>query len=231
MATFLLLHGAYHRGAHFDPLAAALRERGHDAVAPDLPATDRSAGAARCAQAAASAVPGGASDVIVVGHSMGGLTAPVVATVIPVRRVVYLAALIPQPGRSFDDVSWHDARINAPYAAQTHPMASEDGSASVPLARATEVFFHDCGWEQARWAWSLMRPQQWRILQEPCPLDRMPPVENAFIACRQDRVVNPDWVQAVARERFAQDAIAIDGGHSPFIARPEELAEILHGLA
>lgn len=233
MATFLLIHGAYHQGAHFDLLTSALRERGHDAVAPDLPATDRHAGAAQYARHAAAAVahtPGGASDVVVVGHSMGGLTAPVVATLIPVRRIVYLAAFVPQPGRSFDDVSWHDTRINAPHAAQTYPLASDDGSASVPLARATEVFFHDCWWERARWAWALLRPQQWRVLQEPCPLDQMPEVESAFIACRSDRVVNPAWVQAVARERFQQTAIMIDGGHSPFISRPAELAGILTGL-
>lgn len=229
MTTFALIHGAYHRGAHFALLAAALRERGHEAVAPDLPTTDRDAGAEAYARVVAGAL-GDAGDVIVVGHSMGGLTAPVVASLRPVRRIVYLAALVPEPGRSFDDVSWSDGRVAAPYVAQTHPLASEDGSASVPEARAAEVFFHDCHWERQRWAWSLLRPQQWRVLQEPCPLSQMPEAESVFIACRDDRVVNPEWVHAIARERFGVVAMTIAGGHSPMVAAPEGLADVLSGL-
>ena len=234
MATFALVHGAYHRGAHFDLLAAALRTGGHRVVAPDLPATDRHAGAAACARVVADATReaiGDADDVVVVGHSMGGLTAPVVATLRPVRGIVYLAALIPEPGRSFDDVSWHESQIPAPYEAQTHPLAAEDGSARVTAARAAEVFFHDCPWERQRWATSLMRPQHWRVLHEPCPLEAMPDVPSSFIACRADRVVNPAWIARIARDRFDSEPVEIEGGHSPAIARPDDLAAILGDLA
>ena len=38
MAGFVLIHGSWHGGWCFDPVAALLRARGHTVVAPTLPA-------------------------------------------------------------------------------------------------------------------------------------------------------------------------------------------------
>lgn len=46
MTTFALVHGAWHRGACWDPTATLLRDAGHDVVAPDLPCDDPAAGLA-----------------------------------------------------------------------------------------------------------------------------------------------------------------------------------------
>jgi len=42
-------------------------------------------------------------DVVLVGHSLGGLTIPLVAERRPVARLVFLSALLPVPGRSLID--------------------------------------------------------------------------------------------------------------------------------
>ena len=39
MATFVLLHGAWHDASCWDQLIPELRERGHEGVAPALPST------------------------------------------------------------------------------------------------------------------------------------------------------------------------------------------------
>ena len=44
VATFCLLHGAWHDPYCWQPLVAHLHARGHDAVAPDLPFHDRRSG-------------------------------------------------------------------------------------------------------------------------------------------------------------------------------------------
>jgi hypothetical protein len=51
------------------------------------------------------------------------------------------------------------------------------------------------------------------------------------IVCRDDRAVNPAWGRTSARERLGIDAVQIDGGHSPFLTRPAELARLIHTLA
>ena len=53
---------------------------------------------------------------------------------------------------------------------------------------------------------------------------------EASIVCRDDRAINPDWVRAAAHDRLGVEATEIDGGHSPFMTRPAELAQLLHSL-
>jgi hypothetical protein len=56
MATFVLIHGAGDVGWYWHLVEAELRERGHDAVAPDLPCEDDSAGLAEYADGIAITV-------------------------------------------------------------------------------------------------------------------------------------------------------------------------------
>jgi pimeloyl-ACP methyl ester carboxylesterase len=57
---------------------AELRKRGHDVVAPDLPGDDDSAELTDYADFVVEAV-GDRKDLVVVGQSFGGFTAPLVA--------------------------------------------------------------------------------------------------------------------------------------------------------
>src|SRR3954453_17455249 len=102
MATFALLHGEWHGGWAWEQVVPRLEAAGHAGLAPDLPGADLAAGTPEYAQVVLDAL-GDADDVIVVGHSMGGLTAPLVAVARPVRRLVLVAALVAQPGRSLVD--------------------------------------------------------------------------------------------------------------------------------
>src|SRR3954469_18012012 len=114
MTTFALVHGAWHGGWCWERVAAELAGRGEDAVgaglprgrdaiAPDLPCEDMSAGFEDYADVVVAALENAGDDVVVVGHSLGGLTIPHVATRRPVRRLVFLCALLPAVGRSFAD--------------------------------------------------------------------------------------------------------------------------------
>ena len=93
MATFALVHGAWHGGWAWDVLRPELEARGHRVVAPDLPCEDVDAGVMEYTAAVRDAL-GGDEDAIVVGHSLGGLTIPLV----PARLRVFLCALVPGTG-------------------------------------------------------------------------------------------------------------------------------------
>jgi pimeloyl-ACP methyl ester carboxylesterase len=47
------------------------------------------------------------------------------------------------------------------------------------------------------------------------------------IVCDEDLVLSPAWSARVARERLGVEPIHLAGGHSPFLSRPDDLAEIL----
>jgi pimeloyl-ACP methyl ester carboxylesterase len=228
MATFALIHGAYHSGWHFHLLARELAARGHHAVAPDLPCEDPTAGAERYADVAAAALEPVADEIVAVGHSLSGLFLPLLPARDPrITRLVYLGALLPAPGMSLDEQMRQDASVYSHYQAKTAGIGHPDGSASCPEARALEVFFEDCPPELAREAAARLRRQHWRLSQEITPLATWPTTPTTSIVCRADRTVNPAWSRRVARERLGVAPLEIDGGHSPMLSRPTELAELL----
>jgi hypothetical protein len=121
VATFALIHGGGGSAWDWHLVAPELRERGHDPVAVDLPSEDESAGWSEYADTVVHAV-GERRDLVVVRHSLGGFTAPLVCAHVPVELFVLVAAMIPSPGELFadwwtntgfessgyDDVFYHD---------------------------------------------------------------------------------------------------------------------------
>jgi pimeloyl-ACP methyl ester carboxylesterase len=226
---FVLVHGSYHGAWCWDLLVPELERLGHRAIAVDLPISEPKAGAQDYADAVVAA-SAGLAEPIVVGHSMGGLVIPLVPAARPVRRLVFLAAFLPIHG-----VSINDQRASELIDGTTPPTTAEwtslgDDVWMVGPNTARELFFHDASPETAAWAVARLRPQGYHAMGEPSPLERWPDVPIDVIACRDDRAINPDWVRSSARERLGVDAVEIDGGHSPFLTRPAELAGLLDAL-
>src|ERR1700730_10404992 len=99
MATYVLVPGAGGVAAYWDRLAPKLRGRGHDVVAPDLPGADNSAGLAEYTDIVVKAM-GHRRDLIVVGQSLGGFTAPLVCARVPVDLLLLLNAMVPAPAET-----------------------------------------------------------------------------------------------------------------------------------
>ncbi|WP_253787469.1 alpha/beta fold hydrolase [Nocardia amikacinitolerans] len=99
MATFVLIHGAGDVGWFWHLVVDELRARGHEAIAPDLPCDDDSASLNDYADAVVRAV-GDRRELVVVAHSYGCFSAPLVADQLPVGVLVLVAGMIPAPGES-----------------------------------------------------------------------------------------------------------------------------------
>jgi hypothetical protein len=229
--TFGLVHGAWHGAWCWERLIPELAARGHRAVAVDLPCEDPEAGAQRYAEVAAAALPT-AGDLVLVGHSLSGLTIPLIAARRPVRALVFLCAVLPAFGRSLDEQVKKDPGMYAPgYAAHPGRVVHPDGSTSWKDAEgATEAFYHDCVPADARRAWSRLRRQSAAPRREACPLAAWPPARRISIHARDDRAIAPAWSERAARERLGIESLVIEGSHSPFLSRPAALAALLHSV-
>lgn len=53
---------------------------------------------------------------------------------------------------------------------------------------------------------------------------------SAYVLCREDRTVRPDWSRSAATQLLGVDPIELPGGHCPHVSRPAELASILVSL-
>jgi pimeloyl-ACP methyl ester carboxylesterase len=235
MAFFALMHGGAHGGWCWEEVVPRLEALGHHATAPDLPFGPDD-GVASWADVVVDAV-GGAEDVIVVGHSLGGLGVPVVADRVGARHMVFLGAMVPVPGRPYVDVLAEEPGAllmgelvdlltgDAPVA----PEMTDDGT-SVSWAFARHHFYQDLDEALARRAFERLRPQGFTMFTEPCPLAAWPDIPATYILMTEDQSVGPDWSRMVATGRLGATLIELPGGHSPFYGYPDELVTELDAI-
>jgi pimeloyl-ACP methyl ester carboxylesterase len=210
VATFSFIHGAGDVGWYWHRVEAELRARGHDTVAPDLPIEDDYAGLEEYAATVVDAT-GDRHDVVVVAQSFGGYVAPIVAEQIAARLIVLVAAMVPSPGESADEMF-----------ANTHwePEQLADSS-------AVAVFYHDVPRELADEALSRGRRQSETPGREPWPLAGWPDIPTRFVLCRKDRFFPERWLRPLVRDRLGIEPDEIDSGHCPALSRPRELVALL----
>jgi pimeloyl-ACP methyl ester carboxylesterase len=225
MSTFVLIHGGGDVGWYWHLVAAELQSRGDDVVAPDLPADDDTALLTDYADAVVAAV-GDRRDLIVVGHSFGGFTAPLVADRLAAHALIFVAGMVPAPGETPND--WW---ANTGFRAAVREQAARDGGLTgnddpyvsfyhdVPRALATEAISKERNHPSAA------------AMQQPWPLAALPAVPTGFVLCTQDRFFPPDFMRRQVAERLRITPDEIDASHCVALSRPEQLADILRRRA
>jgi pimeloyl-ACP methyl ester carboxylesterase len=223
--SFVLVHGAWHDARAWDQLRHILDRRGCRSIAVDLPIEDTVVNASGYARAIATAARELSAEApVVVGHSMAGIALPLVPALIPVRHLVFLAALIPVPGRCMADVQAHEDVLG-----DTRAVARDEQGRSywTSSEAAIEILYHDCEPTLARATAARLRPQARTPHDEPCPLEHMPDVPKSYILMREDRMIRPQWSRVAAPQRLGVQPIELSGGHSPMLADPDQLTEVL----
>ena len=228
MTTFLLIHGAWHGAWCWRDVVAELEQAGHGAIAADLPCDDPDSGWLEYASAADRALAEIDDDLIVVGHSLGGGVAPLLAGRWPVRRLCFVCSYPPKPGLSLDEAIAQAPNLSDPVALAFRHSRDDGGNYIWPnLEAAAYAMYHDCPVAIAEDAYSRLRPQSPKPFGEVWPLAEWPDLPITFIVCRDDRLGRAEALTRTAHERFGVTAVELDGGHSPFLSRPYELAQAL----
>lgn len=257
MTRIVLVHGAWHDSSCWGPLVDELSRRGHDAVAVDLPSETPGLGSEAYAEAveealaeAEAAVREGAGReeagreeagreqatddrVVLVGHSLGGLTVPVVAQRLGPRRVaamVLVAALLPRPGSSFDGRAREEPGVMARgfgRGQDVHDDRTTSWSAAAGAAELYRGVAEESSAEVVAEAVRGLRRQAWTVGREVTPLTAWPDVPTTVVVCAGDQVVDPDRARRDAGDIAGADVVELPGGHFPMLTRPAELAAVL----
>ena len=163
---------------------------------------------------------GDRSDLVVVGQSLGGFTAPLVCARLPVDLLIFVAAMVPRPGESLGD--WW---VNTGWDEAHRKKAERDGRPTDGDFDVVAEFFHDVPAEVTAEAMARgAREQSGTPFEKPWPLDAWPEVPTRFLLCRDDRFFPADFMRRVVKERLGITPDEIAGGHLPALARPQELA-------
>jgi SAM-dependent methyltransferase len=223
LSTFVLIHGAGDGGWYWHRVEAELRARGHDVVAPDLPAGDESLGLDDYADAVVAAV-GDRRDLIVVAQSFGGFTAPLVAVRLPVEALVFVNAMVPAPGEAPDD--WWQ---NVGYRKAVAEQAARDGGAT-GSEDPYVAFYHDVPRDLAARALGQERAHPSAACGvSPWPLQALPDVPTHFVLSTEDHFFPPDLLRRTVAERLGVVPDEIAASHCVALSRPKELADLLEG--
>lgn len=225
MSTFVLIHGGGDGGWSWHLVAAELRAGGHDVVAPDLPGDDETTTLADYADVVVEAV-GDRQNLVVVGHSFGAFTAPLVADRLEADVLVLLAGMIPSPGEPPGE--WWE---NTGYHSAVQEQAERDGGLT-GSADPYVAFLHDVPRALAEEAMARERAHpSSAATAAPWPLTAWPNVPTRFVLCTEDRCFPPDFVRSLVAERLRIVPDEIAGSHCVALSRPKDVADVLQGYA
>jgi pimeloyl-ACP methyl ester carboxylesterase len=222
VATFGLLHGAWHDSSCWEPLTKCLNALGHSTITPELPLHDPKVGYEQRARAATEALAKADGEVMVVAHSQSSGLGTLVAAARPVSMLVYLCPRM--GGVELPDDAPAPFREGFRF-----PPDLPDGTSEWDPDSACEVMYPRLAPERARALVQHLRPMA--MPPDDYPLDEHPDVPTALIYAADDEFFEPTFERFVAREVLGIDPIEIPGGHFPMAEDPGGLADLFDRLA
>jgi pimeloyl-ACP methyl ester carboxylesterase len=157
----------------------------------------------------------GRDDLVVVAHSLGAFTAPLVCARLPARLLVLCAGMVPRPGETASEWWTTSGYMQAEKADYGDDIVAQ--------------FIHDAPPERAAEMLARGPGQSGTPMQEPWPLDAWPDVPTRYLLFADDRFFPAQFTRALARERLGVVADEMPGSHCAYLSRPEELAARLDG--
>lgn len=239
MATFILIHGAWHGGWSFELIRPMLEAEGHEVIAPDLPGmggTDAELASATLAGWAgfvADLCRNAQKPVILAGHSRGGLVLSETAERAPneIAALVYICAMMLPSGMSREQ--WRDkAEPNPAFRAIVQPMANGVAT-TIDRAHAAPIFAQLSPPDLVEKAFDrlMAEPDQPRLTELHLTAANYGSVPRHYIECTNDRTI-PIADQRMMQSLQPCDSVTtLDADHSPFLSRPRELADALLTIA
>lgn len=224
--TFVLVHGGFGTPAELAPVVPGLQARGHEVVNVDLPCEDPNATLEDYARAVVEAVRDVEHPRFLVAHSAGGSTIPLVAAQVPVDRLVFVTAVVPESGRSVIEVAGSETEETIASVTIDHG----DGTRSFDLAVLAGMAPPDEREATLQYLEQTQRKQGWLAMTQPWPGTAIPDVPRSYILCTEDNILPPERQRAFAAA-LGVTPIEIASDHGVFGMKPDELASILAALA
>lgn len=220
----VLVHGAWHGPWCWERLVPYLEAQDLAVWCPALPsAGETPAGLAEDAAHIGEVLRCIAGPVILCGHSYGGMVLSATrAGRADLRRLFYLCAYMTAAGESLESSLRHAGERRPGHWIRRLP----DGRTQVDAERAAALFYADCPGATQDWAIARLRPHWAQVLSQPIadPAWRRHP--STYLVCSADQALAPRLQREVYGVR-AQQLVTLDSSHSPFLSRPQQLAQAL----
>ena len=227
--TYVLVHGAWHGGWCWRRLVPLLRQAGHEVFAPTLTGLGERAHLlnreidldTHVQDVVALLEMEDLHEVVLVGHSYGGMVITGVAARAPsrLRRLVYLDAFVPENGKALVDY------LPPERAAHQQELARESGTLDpMPLAALGVSRPEDIAWVAPRLA-----KQPYKTMAQPLALRNdaaRSAIARTFVNCHS---ATGTFNQFIAKVRHdpAWHYHELKAGHDAMVTDPQGVADIL----
>lgn len=233
MARYVIVHGAWHTGREFEDTAVPIRLAGHEVHLPTLagnrPGDAKDVGLGDAVESLVAYLDQhGLDDIVLAGHSYGGMIITAVADRMPtrIRRLVYWNAFVPQDGQALIDL------VPVHYVRMFESQVAPDGSVMLPFPVWREAFMNDADLATAEAAYARLNPHPWRTFTEPLRLSCSPaalPCAKSYLNATEDTALphglpwHPRLSERLGLFRLVQCA----GGHELCFTNPTLLGRKL----
>jgi len=239
MATFILIHGAWHGSWCWERVVPLLEAQGHRVLAPDLPGMGNDPTPLNTvtldywARFVADLVHQQNEKVILVGHSRGGVVISQAAEYVPnyIDGLIYLAAfLIPNGATLWGTLQQHPRDPNRP---SDLVVSSDRSTSTITAAAVRDTFYNTTSDIWLKRAASHVGPEPMVSFVTPLVLtaENFGRVPRAYIECLQDRAIPITLQRSMVSALPCRPVVTLDTDHSSFYSAPELLVAQLVGLA
>jgi len=230
MATYVLVHGAWHTGELLEDTAAPIRVAGHQVLLPTLagnrPGDLKSVGLETAIQSLVDFfTTNEIQDAVLVGHSYGGMVITGAADRLParIRRLVYWNAFVPNNGECLNDL------VPQFYNELFDQIEQADGSVMLPFPVWREAFINDASLELAQSSYDKLNPQPYKTFRDAIQLSTNPAgmqIPKSFINCTEDTAMphSLPWHPRLSEKLGLYRLVQTHGSHELCFTNPQALA-------
>jgi len=223
--SVVLVHGGFVDGSGWDGVYQILKKDGYDVTIVQNPTTSLADDVAFTKRAIAEAK----SDVILVGHSYGGIVISGVADRLTdrIKRLVYVNAFVPLDGQCLNDmVPPHFVGLFDAVA------AANKGAVMLPFEIWRDAFINDADLELAKSAFAKLNLHPYKTFTDKITLKHALaelPVGKSYVNCRQDIALphSMPWHPRLSERLGLFRLVECDGSHEMFFSNPARLAQAI----
>lgn len=234
--TFVLVHGAWQAPYVWDAVRTDLEKAGNNVIVVGLPGhgSDKTPPHTLSIDAYSNAVMDAMATVqtpvILVGHSMAGMVISNVAERMPekIAKLVYIGAFLPANGQALTDLAYSDPDSKlgpalVPSADQLTIDVKPENLTDLFIADGTPA---DQALVQANYRAEPAIPFTNKVTLS---AERFGAVQKVYVKTLQDVVISPGLQDRMIAAAGITDVRTVDTSHSPFLAKPTEVSELLKG--
>jgi pimeloyl-ACP methyl ester carboxylesterase len=236
--TFVLVHGAWQASYVWLQVKQGLEQAGHKVVLIELPAHGNDSSLPQNVSInvyrnkVMDAVSNISEKVILVGHSMGGVVVSAVAEAVPnrIEKLVFIGAFVPQNGQSLLDLANMDAQSHLGPSL----IPSEDQlTLNIKHDSIVPVFCQDASATAQQLMLSKFRVEPAIPFTNKATITTkgFGSVDKYYIYTLQDHAIGKDLQHLMATAAHISKTYSMNTGHSPFLSAPNDVVNILKGIA